>query len=101
ARVDLATGAMVDIAAVSSPTGIALDHTGRTAYVVDSNGGRVFGVDLSTGTVSAVASGLAGPIGIALDPAGATAFVTENGASRLSAVDLASGTVHTIASGLY
>ena len=73
--------------------------TGAVSTVVSGvfNGGT--GITLS-GTATVVAAGLAGPCGAAVNAAGDTVYVAESGAGRLAAVDLGTGQVTTVTANL-
>jgi sugar lactone lactonase YvrE len=77
--VDLATGVMAEIAAVSSPTDLALDAAESTLYVISSSSGTLLSVDLGSGTVTTIATGIGpspfDPVGLAVDAAETTAFM--------------------------
>jgi len=77
--------------------GIALNPAETWAYVLEGVG-ELSRVDLSTGQVTLVASGLQNPHGLALGAAGSVAYVTEG--DRLSRVAIATGAISTVASGL-
>ncbi|HKB08799.1 MAG TPA: choice-of-anchor D domain-containing protein, partial [Candidatus Polarisedimenticolia bacterium] len=69
--------------------------------VNEFDGGRLSAVDLVSGAVTVVASGLEGPNrGLALNGAGTRAYVAESLSGRLSVVDLATGNVTRLASGM-
>lgn len=77
---------------------------GQRVLITEQTGGRLSAIDLATGQVSAVASGLGEPWGVAADDEGRRAYVsTFDGATftgSLLAVDVSTGGVTTIASGL-
>ncbi|MFQ5876405.1 MAG: cohesin domain-containing protein [Acidobacteriota bacterium] len=62
-------------------------------YVTESGGasGELSVVDLLTGTVSVITSGLSGPSGVSLNTAGTKAYVSESGGQQLLEIDLATG----------
>jgi hypothetical protein len=78
---------------------VAVDAAESAAFVADSSSGTLWSVDLATGRVSTVASGLASPFGLALDASGSTVFVIEHRRGTLTAVDLATGRITVAASG--
>ena len=97
-RVDLTTGEttrLVDLGFFNGGlNGCALTADGNRLYVVQRTPGRLFKVDVTTGDVITVASGLHLPVGVALAPGETTAWVLEEGrGGTLIQVDLASGEI--------
>ncbi|HEV7536066.1 MAG TPA: hypothetical protein VGP90_10555, partial [Acidimicrobiia bacterium] len=87
--VDVTSGRTVPvIQGLRSPSGLAYDAATGVAYVSDTGGGRVLGVNLSLPAPSPflVATGLAGPEGVAVDHDG-TVLVVEGDRGRLFRVD--------------
>jgi sugar lactone lactonase YvrE len=70
------------------------------AFVAEAGGERLSVVDLATGTITPVASGLNGPVKVALDAAETTVYVAESDSGRILAIDLSTGAVRVIADGL-
>jgi len=99
----------IAVAGIISPIDVAINTAETEAYIVeDSTGisaysGRLSAVDISTGAVTQVATGLGTPSGITVNLVETTAYViesqpTNNG--KLLAVDLDTGLTTTVASGL-
>ncbi|RMB58725.1 hypothetical protein [Tessaracoccus antarcticus] len=59
---------------------------GATAFVTDHGGGRLIAVDLATGDVQVIASGLLAPIGLAIASSGEF-YITEQGPGTLTRID--------------
>ncbi|WP_375424821.1 hypothetical protein [uncultured Friedmanniella sp.] len=100
-RQDLLTPGRVD--AVELATGLGALHQlvlpgDGTAVVADHDGGRLVRVNLDSGAVDVVASGLGQPVGLAVDADGAF-FVTEQGSGVVSKIDSA-GTRNVVVGGL-
>lgn len=79
--------------------GIAVSTDESTAWVLEGEQGRLRQVDLASGTVTTVASGLPNPHGLVVNRAETTAYVT--GGDALHRVDLASGQVQVVTSGMH
>ena len=91
------------------PSGLAVDASGTTLYVADSDNHRIRAIDLASRRVSTLAGSGApdhangvgtaarfnGPAGIAVS--GGTLYVADSGNHRIRAIDIASGTVRDIA----
>lgn len=88
--VEVATG-------LGEPHAVVWSDDGSTATVTDRLG-RLLTVDLGTGAVAELATGLAAPLGLAIDGAG-VAYVTQQGTGVLTAV-AADGTSNTVLTGL-
>src|SRR5581483_4147946 len=84
-----------------SRSGLAFDAGHGVAYVSDTGGGRVLGIDLSRPAPSPflVATGLDGPEGVAVDHDG-TVLVVEGDRGRLYRVDPGDSRRRLVASGL-
>jgi len=93
--VDTLTGSVtLVIAGLNGPNkGLAIAPGGNIAYVVESLGGEIVAVDLTTKTKRIVAAGLNFPNGLALSADGTTLWVTETGTGRLLRIDPANGNV--------
>jgi hypothetical protein len=94
---------------LSGPIDVALNSTETTAFVVEEQtdipvySGRLSAVDISTGTVTRVATGLKRPWGIAVNCDGTIAYIVENQPvdnGKLLSIDLATGAANIVASGL-
>jgi len=86
------------LSGVRGGVGLCADPASRDhAYFVEYNAGTLRRVNLSTGAVSTVATGLSNPVDVAI--AGRTAYVTE-GVGRLTSVRLDTGEKATVVSGL-
>jgi DNA-binding beta-propeller fold protein YncE len=79
--------------------GLALSPDGALAYLSTSDN-RLVQVNLNTGAVDVIATGLAAPYGVALNGAGDTLYVAEADGGRLSAVNVGTGQAVTVAAGL-
>jgi|GEM_PF-4474245 len=102
-ELDLANGSVrVVTAGIKNPTRMAIEATGETALVLESENseftvdysGRLIRVNLLTGEKTVLATGLKGPHGIAIEREGETALVRANGIYR---VDLLTGSTTLIA----
>lgn len=71
------------------------------AFVTEFGPGRLSAVDLNTGAVSTIASGLGSPnVGITLDNLATVAYVAESGPGTIAVVDLSTGAARRVAFGL-
>ncbi|MFI5953255.1 hypothetical protein ACIBZJ_05735, partial [Cryptosporangium sp. NPDC051539] len=86
-RQDLTTPGRASAVIVASGLGAAHQVVrtadGAAALVADRAGGRIVRVDLGTGAMAVLVSGLAAPVGVALGPDGAV-YVTEQGSGNLT-----------------
>jgi sugar lactone lactonase YvrE len=108
-RVDLTTGDKTSITDLGSccegpeNANIAIEPGGASVLVLSAAFGTIRRVDLSSGVITTVASGLTGPVGLRLEPDATTALVTENhwtGIKRLVRVDLNTGKFTVLLSAL-
>jgi DNA-binding beta-propeller fold protein YncE len=83
------------------PMGLALDAAGKALYVADSGGAAVKAVDLASGAVRTVASGIANPTAVAAAPDGRIYVVRVMGGSPGVSAILPDGTVVPMTDGLY
>ena len=100
--VDVADGRTTPvIQGLHSPSGLAFDAAQGIAYVSDTGGGRVLGVNLAPPAPSPflVATGLANPEGVAVDRDG-TVLVVEGDTGKLFRVDPRDSRRRLVASGL-
>jgi len=100
--VDVADGRTAPvIQGLRSPSGLAFDAGHGIAYVSDTGGGRVLGVNLALPAPSpfVVATGLASPEGVAVDRDG-TVLVVEGDTGNLYRVDPGDSRRRLVASGL-
>lgn len=79
-------GAIGALPILNGPTGIAVEPSGNSALVTEFDSGEVSTVDLATGQVTTLTTGLDGPFGILLEPGGSSALVTEWIANRVTRV---------------
>src|SRR5262245_35992060 len=93
----VAIGTVTSIPILTDPTKLVLEQSGTSVLVIEKIG-ELSRLDLQTGAVTTIASGLSSPTHLAINPNGTTALVTHG--DRLSKVDLASGTVTPIVTGL-
>ena len=99
-QVDLATGSRTTVASgFVGITDVALDDSGL-AYVVDYDAGQLLTVNLSTGAVTPLATGLSSPFGFQVETPGVSGLLTLYNPGQVSRVDLVSGAVTVLASGL-
>jgi len=102
-RVNLLSGASTPVASgLGDPVAIALSpHAGvpSEAIVTDGSGGRLLGVDLSSGAVRVIRDGLTAPLGVAV-VSPRHGIVTEETPGRALLFELATGVSVTIAAGL-
>jgi hypothetical protein len=106
-RVTLASAnrasATVVASGMTAPQQLFLDEAHHAAYVVEyAPSGSLWHVDLTSGTKTAVLSGLENAVGVVLTADLQTAYISEQAASggRVSRFDLSSGTRTQVASGL-
>jgi len=103
-NLNAAEGSTVIAGGLDDPTGVALNGAATLAYVVERNAGRLVTVDLSTGAVSTIATGLLPSIDVALDEVNGVAYVLGDDVEdnpRVAKVDLATGAVEWALSGAY
>ena len=81
------------------PRGLAVDRSGQHAYVTEFNGALAV-VDLLSGAVTRVDTGVVTPFGVALDEATGSAYVTGFSSGSVARVDLSTGAATVVASGL-
>jgi len=103
-------GAAATSAALSQPTGVALDSAGNV-YIADKNNSRIRKITIATGYISTVAgngsSGFAGdgaaatsaeisnPNAVAVDPSG-NIYIADTGNNRIRKVNIGTGYISTI-----
>ncbi|WP_414167558.1 hypothetical protein ACMATS_08780 [Streptoverticillium reticulum] len=80
--------------------GVAVDPLGKTAYVGDQAGGRLYAVTIATGAVDLIASGLGDIRDVTLGQQGKVAYYADYSGGRLASLDLtaSSPTPTTVAS---
>lgn len=97
------------IAAGTDPLSVAVDPTGKFAYVANSSSNDVsmYTIDATTGTLTSVGLTAAGtgPVSAAVDPTGKFVYVANNGSNNVSmyTIDASTGqltSIGTIAAGL-
>ncbi|MFV0375252.1 hypothetical protein [Microbacterium sp.] len=105
-RVDLAAadaaGAQTVASGLTAPHQVVLVRD-RLAYLVEfARTGRLLSVNLTTGAVRTLATGLVHAVGLQLSADHSTAYVTEQGTAggRLTTIVLATGARRTVVSGL-
>lgn len=86
-----ATSAQLD-----SPVGIAIDSALGILIIGDEGNGTVREVDISSGTITTVESGLDSPTGVAVDVAG-DIFIAESGNIDVQVVDHVTGVMSDVA----
>jgi hypothetical protein len=95
-RVEIATGAVTDIAAsgLISPSGATTD--GTYLYISDLGAKAIFKVEIATGNTDEIASGLVSPYGIATD--GTSLYICDCGANAIKKMGIpaAGGSTSTI-----
>jgi subtilisin family serine protease len=97
-RVDPVTGQATTVAQhLDQPNDLALDPQGETLYVVETPG-RIAAVDLLSGTVTRLVTGLADPVGIGADAN--SIYIAEYVSSRILRIDRVTGSAATLAYGL-
>lgn len=95
--------ATVVASGMTAPQQMFLDEAHHTAYVVEyAPTGRLWRIDLTSGTKVAVLSNLENAVGLVLTSDLQSAYISEQAAAggRVSRFDLASGTRHTLVTGL-
>jgi hypothetical protein len=95
--------AKVVASGLNTPQQIALDEANARAFVVEyANPGRLLRIDLTSGAVTTIATGLQFPIGIVITSDLTTACVSEQapGGGRIRKVTLANGAVSNFVTGL-
>ena len=85
--------------ALAGASAVALDPSGKRAYLATYEGG-LFSVDLPAGTTRLVAQAARGVIDLALARDGSTAFLVNQLTGDLAAVDLPQGVARIVAHGL-
>jgi YVTN family beta-propeller protein len=100
--IDATTGALTykaGIAAGTTPASVALDPTGKFAYVTNSGSNDIsmYTINATTGTLTStgvIAAGT-GPSSVVVDPSGKFAYVTNSGSNNVSmyAIDATTGTL--------
>ncbi len=101
--------AFTSVATLQVPTGLAVDAAGTKAYVTDCVGGNcdtaseLASVDVATGQVTQVITGMAQLRGVVLEAGEATALVStaQAGVGMLYRVDLGAGSATLVASFAY
>ncbi len=83
------------LALLSGPKGVALEPEGRTVLVTELESGELSRVNLSSGRVTTLASGLVSPSQVVRDPVEEIAYVIQSCHSepRISRVDLKTGEI--------
>jgi hypothetical protein len=93
--------AVVVASGMTAPHQLWLEETHQQAYVVEyANPGKLYRINLLTGTKTALYSGLNMALGLVLSADLNYAFVSEQGTSAVSRINLATGTKTAVASGL-
>jgi hypothetical protein len=93
--------ATVVASGMTAPQQFFLDETHNAAYVVEyAPSGHLWRVDLTSGTKTAVLSGLQNAVGVVLSADLQSAYISEQSGGTVSRFDLATGTRHQIVSGL-
>ena len=93
----VSVGEITAIPMLTNPSQIAIESGGTTALVIE--GRELSRLELSTGAVTTIASGLTSITDIAIESSGKSALLTDYDAGQLLRVDLTNGAVTTIASG--
>jgi YVTN family beta-propeller protein len=92
--IDEATGVVTNTIDVGiAPTGIAVDPTAGTVYVVNHATDTVSVIDEATNTVTATIPVGSGAAGVAVDPTTGNVYVTDHAASSVSVIDATTNTV--------
>ncbi len=105
--IDVTTGALTaigTIAAGSNPVSVAVDPSGKFAYVanLNSNDVSMYTIDVTTGALTAIAPGAiaagSNPRSVAVDPSGRFAYVANGGSNSVSmyTIDVTTGTLTSI-----
>src|SRR5437870_989125 len=82
-QTDVATG-------LSGAIGIAADPGGNAVYFVEFTGGRLWQIDLASGSKTTIISGLESPVGLVLKADRTRAYVSEQAPTpKISAIDVA------------
>jgi YVTN family beta-propeller protein len=93
AVLDTSTNALLPaIATGAGPTGIAVSHDGRRAYVVNQAGNTVTVIDVATMTPAATIPVGNGPLTLAVSPDDRKAYVTRPAADVVTVLDLTTNT---------
>ena len=79
---------------------IAIEAGGATALLVEEGSGELSRVDVFTGAVTTIASGIPGAEAVAIEAGGATALVVEEFTRNLIRVNLSNGAKTVVASGI-
>jgi len=107
------TGALTSVGTATtgtSPQGVAVDPTGRFAFVANGSSATVqaYAIDQSTGALTSVGTAATGtsPYGVAVDPTGRFVFVTNQSSNTVQAYTINQSTgaltsVGTAATGTY
>jgi YVTN family beta-propeller protein len=92
--INATTGALAStgtIAAGEDPVAVAVDLSGKFAYVVNANFGSagnvsMYAIDATTGALTSIGTIAAGtdPVSVAVDPSGKFAYVTNSGSNDVS-----------------
>jgi hypothetical protein len=88
---------------MTAPQQMFLDETHNAAYVVEyAPSGRLWRIDLTSGTKVAVLSNLAGAVGVVLSSNLQSAYISEQSGAggQVSRFDLSTGTRHVLVTGL-
>ena len=89
-RIDVASKTVIATITVgASPSAVALNPGGNTAYVTNAGAGTVSVIDIATNTVTATIKVGTNPSDIAITPDGTLAFVTNTGSNTFTRIDTA------------
>src|SRR6266852_999651 len=105
--IDVTTGALTSIgtiAAGSNPVSVAVDPSGKFAYVANFNSNDVsmYTIDVTTGTLTSIAPWAlatgSNPMSVAVDPSGRFDYVANGGSNSVSmyTIDVTTGTLTSI-----
>lgn len=83
-------------AELNSPVGVAVNSEGTVLYIGDEWNGAVRKVDLTSGTITTVASGMWGTTDVALDAAG-DVYVADSGDDFIQVINHSTGTMSVFA----